>query len=327
MTPLDSVVWLAAGVIETYKSGKPAKSVGMTVSKGVFGDEYYHRDYVAKVLDRPPLGGPGLIILAGSNSLYSDSPGQSGVFASYLRAFPYRPVVGFEGKMEPGEADAAAAALLTGLSAGDDLDTAMAAASKVSAAKATSLLEEDARKKWHLPVATSKLFAKAPKQGKLKLHMSINPPICVELPSAGDACTAASFDTAVKAGKEVDPAQLTAKHATFRCDPTFDGAFFQCKDKNATLGTDFEVRGVVQGTAVGAQITVYATGKAGDRVQGVALIGVGTIKVEDVGGGTITLLFDGPALASTFSDDKGRCCIAKKPALSSNTSEPSSLTF
>ncbi len=327
MTPLDSLVWLAAGVIETYKSGKAAKGVGMTVSRGVFGDELYHRDYVGDVLDRPPLGGPGLVVLAGSNTLYSDSPGQSGVFASYLREFPYRPVVGFEGVVEAAGADAGAAALIAGLAAGDDLDTAMGAAGKASGAKATSLLEEDARKLWMWPLATAKLFTHVPKAGKLKLHMSINPPICVDISTVGSTCDAATFDEAAKAGKEVDSSLLTAKHATFRCDPTFQGPFFDCKAKDATLGTDFQVRGVLQGTDVGAQIAVYATGTAGDRVQGVALIGVGTIKIADVGGGTTKLLFDGPGLASTFSDDKGRCCIAKKPALSSNTSEPSSLTF
>ncbi len=327
MTPLDSLVWLAAGVIETYKSGKAAKSVGMTVSRGVFGDEFYHRDYVGDVLAHPPLGGPGLVILAGSNTLYVESEGQSGVFASYLREFPYRPVVGFEGELETAEADAGAAALIAGLAAGDDLNTAMTAAGTASGAKAASLLDEDARKSWMLPVATAKLFDTPPTQGKLKLHMSINPPICVDISTVGSTCDAATFDKAAKAGKEVDSSLLTAKHATFACDPNFTGPFFKCTVKNGTLSADFQVHGVLEGTQVGDQIAVYATGTASDRVHGVALVGMGTIKIADEGGGTTKLLFDGPGLASTFTDDKGRCCIAKKPLLSSNTSEPSSLTF
>ena len=327
LTPLDTIVWLGAGVVETYKSGAPAKSVGMTVSLGIFGDAYYHRDYLAAALDHPPLGGPGMIVLAGSDTLFADSPGQSGIFASYLRAFPYRPVVGFEGKMDAVAADAAAAALIGGLADGGDLAQAMGAAGTAGGAKANCLLELDSRKLWKLPEPNGTLFAKAAKSGKLKLHMSINPLICVDIGGIGAACDAASFDAAFKAGKEVDAAKLTAKHATFLCDTAFDGPFFSCSAKNATFGSDFEVHGVLRGTSVGDQLAVYARGTAGDRVQGVALVGVGTIKVADVGGGTTTLLFDGEAVASAFTDDKGRCCITKKPALSSNISELSSLTF
>lgn len=327
LTPLDTLVWLAAGVVETYKSGKPAKSVGMTVSQGIFGDAYYHRDFVGPVLDHPPLGGPGLVVLAGSNTLFADSPGQSGIFASYLRAFPYRPVVGFDGKMEADAADSAAAALIAALAKGDDLEQAMVAASAAGGAMATSLLEPETRKVWWLPLGNDKLLGKKPSSGKLKLHMSINPPVCVDVGGLGATCDAASFDAAAKAGKTVDPATLTAQHATFSCDAVFTGPYFTCSADNPTFGAKFEVRGVLQGGEVGATVAVYAHGSASDKVQGITLIGEGTIKVADVGGGSTTLLFDGPVVASTFSDASARCCITKKPALSSNTSEPSSLTF
>ena len=327
LTPLDTVVWLGAGVVETYMSGNAAKSVGMTVSQGIFGDAFYHRDFVGPVLDHAPLAGPGLMVLAGSNTLFADSPGQSGVFATYLRAFPFRPVVGFDGKMEAGEADAAAAALITALAEGDSLEQAMGAASAVGGAKATSLLELETREAWRLPVANDALLGKTASAGKLKLHMSISPPVCVDIGGLGAKCDTASFDAAAKAGKQIDASLLTAQHATFLCDTTFNGPFFSCSADNANFGAKFELHGVLQGAEVGAHVAVYARGSASDKVQGIALIGVGTIKVADVGGGTTTLLFDGPAAASTFTDASANCCITKKPSLSSNTSEPSSLTF
>lgn len=325
LSPLDVVVWFGAGVIETYKGGKGPKSVGMTVSRGIFGDAYYHRDFLNDLFDYPPMGGPGLLVLAGANTLYADSAGQAGVFASYLRAFPFRPVVGFDGAMSVEEVDAATAALLSSLFAGDTLATALEASTQAAPAAATCLMEPESRETWRLPRANKDFFSKPAASGKLKLFMSINPPLCADV--GGGPCSPQAFVAATKAGKDIDPAKLTAFHATFQCEPTFTGPFFACDQKHEASGADFQVRGVLQGAEKDRQIAIYTTGSASKKVRNAVLVGLGTISSADVGGGTTTLSFSGPAVGGTYTDDKGYCCISKKPALSSNTSEASTLTF
>ena len=328
LSPLDVVVWLGAGVIETYKSGKPNKSVGMTVSRGIFGDAYFHREAMLATLAQPPLGGPGLVVLAGSDSLRDDSQSQTGIFADSLRAFPYRPVVGFDGLLDAQTADAASATLITSLTAGDSLEAAMSKASEIVAnGKTNNLMEIEQRESWSLAKQSGDLLGKRSTKGQLALYMSINPPSCVDITSVSGICDAKSFEAGSAQGKGIDPTKLTSQHASFLCDVLWTGPYFSCTAKNAQTGADFTARGVVTGIDAQRQVAVYVTGSAGLKVKDLALAGIGTIEKADIGGGSTVLHFSGPAIASTYRNEDGYCCIAPKPQLSNFKGDPSTLKF
>ncbi len=328
MTPQDVLVWFGAGVLEPF-TDKPAKSVGMTLSRGIFGDELIHRTHVDKLLDAPIMGGPGLILLVGSNSLTVDHAQQTGLMAEHLHQATYRPVVGFDGKLTAATAEAAAVATLKSLFAGDHLSDAMTAGSKAAQATATkatmtTMLTTDQAEAWRLPVAKGKFWSTPPKSATLRLYLK-NSPKCVVLPTGG-ACTEAGFKVASQQGGDVPPEQLTAASVVFDCDPVFDGPWLSCTAKNAATGTDFTLRGVMTGQQEGDFILLTAAGAPSLKMKGVTIIGAGVIEKRSDAGGTLTMNFGGEAAGSTWTDAADHCCIAVTPLLTGNQSQRSVMT-
>ncbi|MCO4760623.1 MAG: hypothetical protein KC502_03920 [Myxococcales bacterium] len=319
MTPQDMVIWFGAGVLEPF-SDKASKSVGMTLSRGVFGDELIHRNHTKGLLDAPILGGPGLILLAGSNSLTSDHTEQTGLMAADLHQGSYRPVVGFDGTLTPATAEAGAMALLKELAAGKTLSVAMKTGSAAAKATMTTMLTAEQANSWLLPAKKSEFWGQAPKSGSLKLYLK-NSPKCVTLPS-GSVCTEQGFKT----GQAVPSDQLTAAHVVFSCDLTFDGPWLSCADKNDATGADFALRGVMTGQKKGDYVLITATGAPSKKMTQVTIVGAGVIEEASDAKGTLTLKFAGNAAGSTWLDGQGRCCIAVTPLLTGNQSQRSVLT-
>ncbi len=325
LTPLDVVVWIGAGVIDTFSDGKPPKSVGMTLSRGVVGDELAHRDTFVlpggKLFDQAPLGGPGLTILAGADSLTSDHMSQTGLLAQALAEMPLRAVVGFDGPLDVASAQAGVAALLKHLTAGETLEAAVAAtdiaATAAHASKAAiatqATMDKAQMGQWRLAPASAKFWTGATPSGlaskaTLKLYVKISPK-CVA-PVAG-ICDEAAF----KAGKPVEATELTASTATFDCQATIAGPWFECATKNEATGADFQVRGVLRGREAGASLALVLRGSADKKVRDIAVIGAGVVESADSGGGGLTLRFGGPAAASLYLDADNRCCVAVTPLL------------
>ena len=313
LTPLDVVVWVGAGVIDTFTDGKPDKSVGMTLSRGVLGDELIHRDAVKGVLDQPPLGGPGLIILAGSDSLTAEHATQTGLLAQALQEVPWRPVVGFDGQVDAAGVEGAVAALLEAIAVGKTLDEAISAGS-AKAGKATlrTLLDPALAEAWHFPGPSATFWAKPPGKAQLKLYVKVTPK-CVE---AATTCDLAAF----KAGKAIDSKNLTASAAIFECPLTFNGPFFECASKNDVTSADFRIRGLLRGLTVAEGVFLLAEGSPSKKVRNIKVLGAGAIEASDLGGGSQTLRFGGPAAASPYVDADGYCCIAVTPLLSGQQS-------
>lgn len=309
LTTLDVVVWVGAGVIDTFNDGKPDKSIGMTLSRGVFGDELISRDTVKGLLDQPALGGPGLIVLLGGDSLTSDHPTQTGLLAQELQNVPWRVVVGFDGGLELADGEAAVGALLAALAAGKPLADAVAAGTaKAAGAAMTTALDSTLATDWYLPPAKAKFWDAAPSSAALKMYLKVTP-MCVE--PVGGTCDVAAF----KAGKSVPAEQLTATSAIYDCAPTFDGPWFSCSNKNEVTGADFSVRGFLRGRTAGDGVFLVATGAPDKKVNGITVVGEGVIETVDVGGGATTIRFGGQAAASTYVDGDGRCCVAVNPLL------------
>ena len=320
LTPLDAVVWLGAGVQEKF-TDKAFRPVGLTVSRGVFGDELYHSKMLADLLGAPPLGGPGLIVLAGSNTLTADYLADKATLAYSLYLSPYRPVLGFAGKLTAPQAIAAAAAVIGNLAAGKTLGAAMAASTAGAAGKWLTPLDKDATAKWLLPAKAASFWQKPPSAASLVIYVKVDPKCW----NAVDTCDPAGVDAArIKPGNQVAATELEAGAAKFECDATFVGPYFECSAKNAATSTDFWLKGVMRGHEVGSYFFFYLEGSAGALYKDMAVVGEGLIDSSDVGGGTTTLKFKGKAASAPYIDKDGHCCIAKTPLLQSYQSEPGS---
>lgn len=327
LSPLDVVVWLGAGVVEPFTDGKPDKSVGMTLSRGILGDELIHRDNTKGLFDQPPIGGPGLIVLAGGDSLTSDFAIQTGLLAQALQLWPLRPVVGFDGRLGIAGAEAGVAALLATLAAGKDLSSALAAGS-AAASKANgssgnvtmlAAVEAALTKDWKLPGPAASFWQAPPSKATLKLYVKITPKCMSKVPGTCD-------EAAFKASEPVTTG-LTASTAIFECDATFVGPWFDCKAQNAQTGADFTARGVMSGRGVGDGVYLMVEGSPDKKVRGITLLGNGNIEAVDQGGGAAILRFGGIASASLYRDANDNCCIAIKPTLVGQKSTEELSTF
>lgn len=324
LSPLDVAVWLGAGVQEgaSPSTGKPPKAIGMMLSRGVVGDELYDRQQAQTLLTHAPFGGPGLLVLAGSNTLAWNFRNDNGIFGQYLTRAPHGPVVGFEGNVTVATAGQAFADLMAGLTAGDSLGAAIAAADASGATVHTTLSDEQAAA-WRIPDADAGFWETAPSSGQLTLHVKVDP-LCV---TTNEACSVDALYAALESGDQVPPAQLTASHATFRCDVTFDGPRMACTAKDAATSADFSMQGVMLGTEVGDRWQVYLRGTTDPRYGDMVFAGTASVEAADVAGGTSTLTFGGEATGGTYVNNQGHCCVPKTPLFQDTQGNKSTLVL
>jgi hypothetical protein len=318
LTPLDAVIWLGAGVYEDRSEGP--RLLGMTVSRGVFGDQLVYGKTFPDLLKVTPLGGPGLVVLAGAQSLAPNSWKDLNTLG-YVLTDSGRAVVGFGAtQLPPEQAISATAALLTQLGKGATLSAAMAASNPGFLAN----LEATAAGKWQLAAPSASFWSgKPPGKAAMKLHLRLDPPSCVAAGSV-EVCDRTSW-TEAYAKNAVAATELTAGHATFDCPSLqIEGPFFSCTAKDANTTADFQLRGVMRGTAEGDRFWLVADGTANLKYKQLLAIGEATWGKSDAGAGKTTVKFSGPAAAATWLDDEERCCTCKGlGALTTIKSEPS----
>lgn len=309
MTAADAVIWFGAGVVKAL-GALPYRSVGMTVSRGVVGDELFHHEHLGKLLAAPPLGGPGLIVLAGSNSLTSNTV-HSDVLAYRMTALPYRPIVGIQGRVEPAQAAAAVTLLMQKLTAGGTLKSALAASeAKLGGAVWQTTLSGDAPATWRLPKPNGTFWPSPPSSVRVEMYLKMDS-VCVDVSAVGGDCNIATFNN----GKQPATAPAPIPHTKFICDGKVSGPYIDCVAKNPTTFADFWLRAVLTGRSEGDSVLVYAQGQPDARVKDIAVVGAGSIEATDEGGGATTITFGGPAAASTFVNAEGNCCIVQGPLL------------
>lgn len=319
LTPQDVVVWLGAGVVEQKSDGKHA--VGLTLSRGVLGDEMIHYKDITDLLAAPALGGPGLVVLAGTGTV--NPAGSDAPLALLLQDGPVRPVVGFSGVISAGDAVQASATLVDQLGAGRTLAEALAAAGHGMA----TTLGEPLRKSWKLPGPSANFWAgKPPATALLTVPVKVDPK-CVP------PVATCSYD-AYKANqaKQLDATSLKAGAATFECAPTFQGPWFQCTGSNAATGQQFDLKGLMLGTELNSHVWIAIQGSASQAYRDLTVVGNATISNVDKGGGATTLSLGGskapsPAAASTYVDGDGNCCIASEPLIQDGISQPGKLVL
>lgn len=318
LTGIDTVVWLGAGVVET---GSPSKlrPLGLTVSRGVFGDQLVYGVQVGDLLTAPALGGPGLIVLAGSQVMPGPTEEASlKILAGKLGDPPARAVVGFTGKVTAAQALAAVNALLGKLAGGATLTAALAAAGQPM----TATLDAATQKTWKMQGKRSAFWGgKNPSKAAMTLHVRMEPPRCTH---AIEPCNLASYNESYGAsGGQIPSGELTAGHASFVCQGlVFDGPWFSCSAKDANTSADFVIQGVMKGRNKDDRFWVAVDGTANLKFKQVFAVAEGVIEELDTGGGRTAMRFKGPALSSPYRDDENRCCTPGGPYLATIKNEP-----
>lgn len=315
LTGLDAVVILAASVQEKF-TDKAEKPLGVAMSRGVFGDALLYGKSFGDLMEAPPLGGPGLVVLAGSNTLAADYFTDKSTVGEALGSAAGRAVLGMNGKVSGSEAVAAVTALVTSLSGGAHLQAAMAA----SKAPFLTPMDKVSREKWLLAPARSAFWGgKAPSKAAMTLHVAMAPPFCM---TPFDPCDLASYKANYDANK-IAAGNLTGGHATFICPSlVFDGPYFTCSAQDANTGADFKIAGLMRGRAKGDRFWLTVSGTANAKYKQMTVVGEGLIGEVDEGGGKTALRFTGSAAAGPYMDQDSNCCTAGGPMLSTINSEP-----
>ncbi|MSP90239.1 MAG: hypothetical protein EXR79_00300 [Myxococcales bacterium] len=322
LTPLDVLVVLAPGVMEPVTAtGGGTKPIGVMLSRGVVGDEIVHYKHIKDLLPAPPLGGAGLIILAGSNTLTESTQAATSSFATVLAAAPTRVVVAVHGKIGWAQANKLAGGLLTELAAGKELEVALGtAALGVDGVKLLAPMEKTIRQTWKIAASSATFWAKPPSKADLTVYVKVDPPKCV---TGVAVCHRAGFNAGWSdASKRAAATDLTAGAIRFDCSPSFDGPWFACGSDDPATGAKFALKGVMRGRGIGDRFWFWLEGSASKAYRDLAVVGEGAIEKADVGGGTTLLQFRGLAAAAPYLDGDDRCCVASSPLLQGYKNEP-----
>jgi hypothetical protein len=330
LTVLDTVVWIGAGVQQKpSKSSPPTKAIGMNVTRGVVGDEVYFGKAATTLLDTPPLGGPGLVVLAGQNTFLGDANDKQSL-AAVLYEPGTRPIVGFSlplgtpgvtgyAHIALGDVIHATAKLIGALGDGQNLDAAMQNAASGQAFTLTSPMAVDNRQKWTWTAPNGTFWAKQPSTGQLTIQLGLTPNCVYPV----DTCDMASWKDGNKASGIIN-----GSVSIVCANPAFVGPYFTCKGGvSQPPGTTFDITGVMRGVAAGDHILFIAQGGEGGPLGGALILGDGKLTGDgtDIGGGTTTYGFNGQANASFYTDANGNCCVTAAPLLVSTTSQVSQL--
>jgi hypothetical protein len=315
LTPLDVVIVLAPGVYEKF-TDKSDRPLGVAMARGIFGDELVTGKTLAKLLPAPPLGGPGLIVLAGSQTTSAKYDADKVTLAALLNEGAGRPVVGPTGPVTLAEAKSMSRKLLDLLAGGKTLQQALAAAGQ----PLHSPMPDALQAKWTLTGKTASFWGgAAPKTTSLKLHFLPSPPSCTDAPMS--ACDVGNYLAGISKSK-VPATSIDNVHSTFECSPVFTGPWFECNTEA------FSLRGVLSGRTKDSPYWVWVDGSAGNNLKDVVFVGEGTVTAVDQGGGSSTLRLGGIAAASPYlSGEEGWCCTAGTPLLATTKNESGSLTL
>jgi len=301
----DVLVWAGAGVRQ-FKGGGSFKPEGVTVNAGVYGDLTYDRERIATQLRAAPLGGPGLIVLLGSETFGTLLEGMApwGSVANLLQGLEERPraLVGVRGQASANDTLSSVASLVDALLAGESLLDAIAAGNGGMAAAGSSALwvtnlGDAAASKWVLAPAMKDFWGGAnPSSGQFVGELLI---------SGATQCTDASGALAPAVEKKIQ----------FFADVAVDGPFFSGEK---SLGdVEFSVFGIIGGLHPGGAVRFWVDGSHGD-VQDVVVLGDGRFCSQGECVGDVTgesdfkpggkLYFGGTAEATAYQDGQGGSC-------------------
>lgn len=309
---MDAVVWLSQGVRQEVVTGTSYKTVGLTVNRAAFGEATLSFQELGQAAEKNVTRGPGLLVLAASNS-YSDGsadqPGQGSVWQTLDDG--ERTLVGLQGHADVNRVTAAVTTFLDLYLSGDvGLADALDQANRTFAGTGALLRTNQANGLKTYLRQGADVWANA----------GLTPP------------TSGRVTTYIAATPYCDGQPQNNSFASAWADVTFDGGFFEgtrATTVDPTYSTDTHVRGVVTGLEPGDAILIEFWGDLDKAVyQDTYGFGEGIItSVETLDDGSIEIAFDGEVHATPYADDMGRTCIWNTPQLTTTTSAPSKLVL
>lgn len=311
--PFDVLVWLGLGVREEAKTNQVWKPIGMTVNRGVFGDELYDRDQIADKLDTNPLKGPGLMVLAACESMGDGNGG-----GEWDKSLPVtldnkaRVLVGFKKCGDGRDILAATQLFFQSYFGGATLGDSLVAANSYLAG------EESDLEMVTLP------------------ETDLEQTFLVDLDSFWDAYTDAGtpgdslFIANIlvinmcedEAGNQYQEDEFFVP--TWSDEVSWSGPFFSGARVSSENKVDFELEGALIRIQEGAQFFFSVKGSLKSKVQGVTLYGTGlieNIKVEEEKLNEFIIQFKGQGHASAYTNAEGHSCVMQPPLLVSTTGE------
>ncbi len=314
--PFDVLVWLGQTVREEVKTNEIFMPVGMTVNSGVFGDKFYDRDRLTKVLELNPLQGPGVVVLASCDSM-DDGAGGGEREKSMPRALNNgaRVVVGF---VRCG--DARDVLYASQLFVQSFLDQGKTVGESVAVANAYLESLDGNLRMATLPEANLEAkFLKdtdnfwdqyttggLPGDSFLTVYLNV-----VNICTRGDGST-----------YQEDESFATAWTKEIK----WQGPFFTGSRVNATSNVDVTLTGALTSLGEGAHFFFQLKGDLGAKVNDLTVYGNADIKkivVDKEKPNEFTIEFGGQGVASEYTNEVGDKCVMQNPYLTTSTGDPS----
>ncbi|MBM4352625.1 MAG: hypothetical protein FJ109_02340 [Deltaproteobacteria bacterium] len=314
--PFDVFVWLGQTIREEAKTNEIYKPVGMTVNAGLFGDALYDRNRIEENVQLSPLHGPGLVVLAGCETMGDGAGGET-----KDKSIPVtldnkvRLYVGFERCGDARDILAATEAflkafLLDGLSLGDSLGTAndlLALAESPLSMKTLAdanldyLFLRDVSQYWEQ-------YAEEGTPGDTLMSTNIN---------IVNMCIG-------KDGKSYQENEFFA--TAWSKEVSWQGPFFEGARKNPDNQVDFTIDGALGEIKPGAHFFFVVKGDLSPRVQDLTLYGDGEIEeivLDKEKPNEFIVRYKGVGVASEYVNELGDKCQMQSPLLKSSTGESS----
>jgi hypothetical protein len=313
--PFDALVWLTQAVREEAKTGKVYKPVGLTANAGLFGDKTVDRDHLGYMLSANPLQGPGLMVLAGCETMGDGNGG------------------GELDKSLPTDLDNKARVLVGFQKCGDARDVLQATTLFVDAYLGGQTLGDAlASANAYLTSQSSDLVMKTlPSADLASVYLKDVSAFWDQY--TDDGVPAASFFNANiliinqctdKSGKEYQ--QDESFTSAWSKEISWQGPFFAGARKNPGNFVDLEISGALLAIREGAHFFFAVKGSLGPKVQETLIYGNAVVKkivVDKEKPDEFTIQFSGEGRASSFVNENGDTCVMQPPLLVSSTGEPS----
>jgi hypothetical protein len=274
------------------------KTIGIEAASGVYGFSTVGADLIATALRAAPLGGPGVVLLLGSESLGDGTDGMVKAPTSMMKQldFPGTVVAGFVGGAHPAVlldvSKTFLSELQAGRTAGEARDLANAWLDAYGSTARLSFTDGSDAGYRLLPPSDAFWSGAAPKTADFSpfFHFRL---YCASAPG--------------KAEKAIEEKQANPLFRDLAVEgPVFRGGMDLEISPEKTLHAD--VLGVLGDLRAGAHFYFAFQGDAKEGYEGLTLYANADITKVSKAAGTTTVEFRGSAQALAFTDAKGQAC-------------------
>ncbi len=310
-SPFDVLIWVGASVREAISGNH--KTIGMTTNRAIYGDQTYPASRVKDLLKSSPFGGPGLVMLVGEETKGDGSSEEDEPLSLFRELTDHelgRLVVGVRGRAGTANVLDASYAFLGAYFGGSSVTDSLGAANL--------LLEE----RESSATLVSSLGASADETffvGSLdSLWDGADPPTEVR--------SNHFLNIANKCYDPASPENVYSEdegHANFFVDVDFAGPFFSGSRVSEDVGLDVAVEGVLLGLTPGSRVYLKFSGDLKPSMKNISVWGTGKLTDDTNKDKPNRIHYEGTALTTDYTNDKGDTCVLLSPTLTGSTSQPS----